>query len=72
MYCIAVTWPTILIQRGNPALPVSDECSDGQSEPRNEQGVNESKLSFARQKSKISEDGRESRKLRAATAETIA
>jgi len=32
---------TILIQRENPALPVSDECSDAQSEPRSEQGVNE-------------------------------
>jgi hypothetical protein len=63
---------SILIQRENPTPPVSDECSDAQSEPRNEQGVNESKLSFAHQKSKISEDGRESRKLWAATAETVA
>ena len=32
----------ILIQRGNPALPVSDECSD-RSEPRSEQGGRESR-----------------------------
>ena len=62
----------ILIQRGNPVLPVSDECSDAQSEPRNEQGVTESKLSFAHQKSKISENGWESRTLRATTAGTDA
>ena len=35
--------PSILIQRENPALPVSDECSDAQSEPRSEQGGSESR-----------------------------
>ena len=34
---------TILIQRENPTLPVSDECSDTQSEPRSEQGGSESR-----------------------------
>ena len=33
----------ILIQRENPALPVSDVCSDAQSEPRSEQGGSESR-----------------------------
>ena len=33
----------ILIQRENPALPVSDECSDALSEPRSEQGGSESR-----------------------------
>ena len=33
---------TILIQRENPALPMSDGCSDARSEPRSKQGVNES------------------------------
>ena len=56
-------WIAILIQRENSALPVRDECSDTSSEPRTEQGVNESKLSFAHQKSSISEDGSESRHL---------
>ena len=32
----------ILTQRGNPALPVSDGCSDW-SEPKNEQGGRESR-----------------------------
>ena len=54
----------IFIQRENPALPVRDECSDTVSEPRTEQGVNESKLSFAHQNSSISEDGSESRQPR--------
>jgi|GEM_PF-2656081 len=39
----AIATATILIQRENPALPVSDECSDTQSEPRNEQGGSESR-----------------------------
>ena len=34
----AVGFISILIQRENPAIPVSDECSDAQSEPRSEQG----------------------------------
>jgi len=56
---------SILIQRGNPALSVSDECSDRASEPRNGQGVDKSRSDlFAHQKSSISGDGRESRKLR--------
>lgn len=33
----------ILSQRGNPALPVRDECSDLSSEPRTEQGGEEAR-----------------------------
>ncbi|AYM00312.1 hypothetical protein PhiH1_330 [Halobacterium phage phiH] len=39
----ALAASAILIQRENPALPVSDECSDAQSEPRSEQGGSESR-----------------------------